>query len=181
MSFIPKVFGSLHVPTVFLCNVPLTWVKCHKYLGCFIDETLADDIDLIRQTHAIYARGNILIRNFSSCSFEVKRQLFKSFCSNLYGAQLWGHYKGCSYRKLNTAYNNVFRILMNIVRGTSISRCFMYGDVLSFKPLNRKCISGFYKRIMDSDNVLLRTMVSSAYFVYKSPLFNHWKKFLFIL
>ena len=178
-AFIPKLYGKLHIPSVFLGTTPLKWVSQYKYLGSIIDCTSNDDADICRQIQAIYARGNILIRNFRKCSEDVKVELFKSYCTNMYGSHLWNSYSVAMYRRINVAYNNIFRILMGVRRGDSISQAFVSANVNGFKPLIRKSIYCFYERLMKCENVLVNTIVSSAYFVYQSALFTKWKQLLF--
>ena len=57
-AFIPKIYGKLHVPFVFLGWLPLKWVSHHKYLGSIVDCNTSDDADICRQIQALYARGN---------------------------------------------------------------------------------------------------------------------------
>jgi hypothetical protein len=51
-----------------------------------------DDRDIKRQIRAIYSKGNILISKFRKCSNEIKVQLFKSLCSNVYCSHLWSSF-----------------------------------------------------------------------------------------
>ena len=54
----------------------------------------ANDIKI--QMKAIYRKGNTLIRKFKQCSVEVKNQLFQSFCTNMYCAEMCDNYNGSS-------------------------------------------------------------------------------------
>ena len=54
----------------------------------------------------------MLIRNFKTCSNEVKCHLFKTFCSNIYCSTLWCRFTDESMRRLKVAYNRIFRILI---------------------------------------------------------------------
>ena len=68
---------------------------------------------------------------------------------------------------------------MGIRHGESISQAFVSANVDGFKALIRKSIYGFYKHIMESKNTLVKTIVSSGYFLYSSDLFVKWKYLLF--
>ena len=57
-----------------------------KYLGHFISDTLRDDKDILCQCRQLYARANMLLRNFYMCSIEVKLTLLRTFCSPMYTA-----------------------------------------------------------------------------------------------
>ena len=179
-AFIPKLYGNMNIPDVHLGGSPLKWVAQYKYLGAILDNKSCDDTDIVRQIQAIYARGNTLIQYFRKCSTAVKTQLFKSYCSSMYGCHLWQRYGASTIKKIQVAYNNVFRTLMGIKRGDSISHAFVASNVQGFKSLVRKCISGFYLRIMDSTNALVKSVISSVYFTCGSHIFSNWKYLLFI-
>ena len=53
---------------------------------------------------------------FYICSIEVKIQLFRSYCTPLYTAQLWCYYNTASMHKLTVAYNDALRMLLGIPR-----------------------------------------------------------------
>jgi len=108
---------------------------------------------------SFYARGNILIRYFGKCSTAVKVQLFKTFCSNIYAGHLWHNYTKEVLRRCNVAYNNIFRSLFNVKRGDSISTVFVTNNVRSFKELCRNYVNNFHKRLQNSPNVLVNTVL----------------------
>jgi hypothetical protein len=178
MAFIPKMYGKLHIPQICLNNRPLKWVDENKYLGMIISNDCKDNMDIKRQIRALYARGNILVRNFVKCSPDVKVQLFKTYCSNIYAGHLWSNYSQAVFRRMNVAYNNVFRHLMHIKRDCSISQYFVNLHVHGFKPLLRNYIHSFSKRLQDSSNSLVQTVLNSSHFIYGSKLNNTWHKFV---
>ena len=137
-----------------------------------------DDRDIKRQIRAIYSKGNILISKFRKCSNEIKVQLFKSLCSNVYSSHLWSNFSKGVFRKLQVAYNNIFRSLMQISHRSSISRAFIEHNVDSFNVLVRKNITNFIKRINWIDNVLVCCCVSRHYFVY-GKLNSMWHYFAY--
>lgn len=179
MYFKPKTCDSLFVPSVFLDGYPLNFVRCNKYLGCILEHNLSDNLDIERQTQAVYIRGNMLARNFSKCSEDVKIELFRSYCNNMYGASLWSNYTVHDIKSIEVAYNNVFRTLMRIDRRSSISYCFMLANVKHFKTQLRSCICSLYKRVNSSRNTIVQCILSSSYFIYHSKLFKCWKDKLF--
>ena len=72
------------IPPVTLNGNRLEFVNKVKYLGVFITSDFSDDKDMQRQLSLMYVRSNSLIRQFSLCSFNVKKMLFKSYCCNYY-------------------------------------------------------------------------------------------------
>ena len=179
LAFVPKVYGKLHLPSVCLGTKSLQWVMEHKYLGAVISNDLSDDRDINRQIQAVYARGNVLVRNFSKCNNAVKIELFRSYCCNMYGSHLWNNYSQQAYRRIHVAYNNVFRALFHVKRGDSVSQEFVLRNIDVLKVLIRKAIYGFYTRIKNSKNVLVNCILSSVYFMYSSKAFSKWTKLLY--
>jgi len=178
MSFMPKGL-KLTVPNLYINGKNLTWVSDYKYLGIFLDSHYTDDIDINRQVRSIYARGNMLIRKFRRCSLDVKVQLFKTYCSNIYCGHLWQNYKKASLYRIKVAYNNVFRKLMGY-KNISVSQQYVELNINSFDVIMRKMMGGFNTRIQESCNVLVQTLISSQYFIYSSNLAKTWNSMLYI-
>ena len=59
------------------------------YLGTHI-ELKGNTMDINRQLRKCYAKVNLLILKFGKCSADVKCQLFKSYCANLYCSHCHG-------------------------------------------------------------------------------------------
>ena len=180
MCFKPKNMRSLFVPAFTLNDKVLEVKSCHKYLGVFIHDGLKDDIDINRELRGIYARGNVLIKKFLTCSEAVKIKLFKSYCNSFYSSQLWCNYNLSSIRKLHVAYNHVFRKLMKLETGASISAKFVECSIDGFRALLRKLMHRFRCRVFNSDNILVHGICSSVFFI-TSKLNMHWTKELYIL
>ena len=179
MKFLPKCFRHLDDPLVYLYNNPLKWVIEQKYLGVIISSDKLDNADVCRQIRYTYTQGNTLVSNFRNCLREVKCQLFKTYCYSLYNCYLWCSHTAGVMNRMKVAYNDVFRSLMNVRRGDSISHVYVCENVLGFDALLRKSIFSFYKRVLSSSNILVNTIVSSTYFDLVSKVFSMWKKRLF--
>ena len=156
---VPKQFGMLHVPDVQLNGTNLCWVDSYKYLGIFIDSSFKDDHDIRRQIRAMYARGNMLVSKFRKCTPEVKVQLFKTYCSNIYCGHLWQQYHNTTFKRLKVAYNNVFRSLMNIKERCSISEVYVNCGVDGFDTMVKKFVNGFRKQLNSSTNSIINIIL----------------------
>ena len=110
----PDNLKFIYVPYFILNNSIIPITKCQKYLGYLMTNDLHDDVNIYKQVSLLYSRGNVLIRQFSHCSSEVKAHLFKTYCSNLYCSQLWSVYKASSINKIKIAYENIYRYLFNL-------------------------------------------------------------------
>ena len=181
MKFLPKRLKHLDDPLVYLYNNPLKWVTEQKYLGVIISNDKSDNSDIYRQIRSTYTQGNTLVSRFKHCSREVKCHLFKTYCYNLYNCQLWCTNTAGVMNRMKVAYNNVFRALMNVKRGDSISHVYVCENILGFDALLRKSTFSFYKRSLASSNALVHNIVSSTYFNYASKIYSVWKLRLYAL
>ena len=93
-----------HIPTFRLNGNSIDVVQKFKYLGHFVSANMSDKEDIERQRKKLYAQGNSLIRKFHMCTLETKLDLFNTYCSAMYTAQLWTNYTKTSINKLYTAY-----------------------------------------------------------------------------
>lgn len=178
MVFKPNGFYDLHIPKFYLNNSMLNLVDKEKYLGVIVTEDQKDDCDIKRQIRSIYSRGNILIRRFKHCSDDVKLKLFRSYCNSLYCAQLWCQFKCETVRKLQTAYNRVFRNLMKLKQDISISAYCTTSNIDTLTVIWRKLIFSFRKRVLESNNTLISAIVNSLMFL-DSRITRVWCKKLF--
>ena len=121
--------ANLHIPKIYLNEVPLRFVTSCKYLGVVISNGMRDDDDIMRHVRSLYTRGNMLISRFKTCSHEVKVKLFKSFLSNVYGCHLWTKYKQCTFKLVVVAYNNIYTKLFGIKRGESMSAIYVQNSI----------------------------------------------------
>ena len=131
-----------------------------KYLGHFICNTMRDDTDILRQRRQLYARANVLARKFYMCTDEVKVLLFRMFCCNLYTCQLWWNFTQTAMRKINVAYNNAFRMIMQLHRYCSASNMFAMCNVPSCQAVMRNLVYRFTIRVQTNYYVPLAAVIS---------------------
>lgn len=106
MSFLPRNLNINPSPCLLLKNSHLAFTSSTKYLGVFISRDFTDDCDISRQMRGFYIRCNYLMRNFKSCTDDVKCSLFTSFCANIYAGHCWFNFKQSSLSKITVSYNN---------------------------------------------------------------------------
>ena len=118
------------------------------------------------------------------CTEKVKIKLFTTYCSQFYCSHLWQFREfEKSYRKVNVAYNNVFRFFLRLPRDPegrpfSASQMFVNRKVKSFQEIIRNVVYKFQSRLNNSGNGL----VKSTLFVQikeTSKLRKHWHKLLY--
>ena len=67
----------------FLYRKQLQCILSQKYLGVIIEDGNCE-ADTKSQLMNLYANGNTLVRKFGKCSCNVKLELFRMYCTNLY-------------------------------------------------------------------------------------------------
>ena len=173
------LYGDIKPPMILSNNV-INYVESQKYLGVTICSNRHDDVDILQQCRSLYGRGNTIIKSFRNCTDEVKCQLFKSFCSNIYCSPLWNLFKKESMRRLKVAYNRIFRILLELEPRLSMSSAFVQRSMDSFTVLLRKAIVGFKQRLSETCNSLVKTILNSLYFI-SCTLSKSWDKNIYKL
>ena len=128
--------------------------------------------------HNHYTRGNVLLRKFHMCSMSVKIQLFNTYCSPMYIAQLWWNHTVASFHCLNVAYNNVLRRLLRRPRFCSASGLFAECRIPNCKAVIRNLIFRFMTRLDLSTNSTISTILVSD-IRWTSRIRRHWVKSLY--
>ena len=173
MCTVPRRYKLNNLPKFHLCGRELNSVNEYKYLGHYITPNLNDDRDISYRYRDISIKGNIISRMFNKCSVEVKRQIFQTFCSNIYGNHLWLNYTQRILNKLRVCYNNSFRILMGLPFNCSASFMFSSHQLRSFKEIKRFSTNSLMKRLNSSSNNLLNNIVNVDMF-YDSRFFKEY-------
>ena len=96
------------MPDVTLNGSKLDLVSVQTYLGVIIDDNCKDNNDLYRQTKAIDARSNVLVKKFAMCNTDVKAKLFNTYYSTFYCSALWCYFDTMSFKRLQSSFNNMF-------------------------------------------------------------------------
>ena len=140
---------------------------------------MSDDADVFRQVKCLYIRGNIISRKFANCSINVKLVVFKTYCSCLYTAQLWGT---CLYRTMNRlkiAYNDSLRMVLRIPRYCSASEMFAYTNVPSCQCVIRLHIYCFMERIQCMEKKKIVRSIVNSDLILSYLLWLNWRQRLF--
>ena len=116
-------------------------------MGHILTNTLRNDKDILRQRRVLYAQGNILVKKFHMCNIEVKIQLFRTYCTPLYTAQLWWNYSAAAMRKITVAYNDVLRMLLGVPRHSSASEAFAACGLPTYAATIRRLVYSFMGRL----------------------------------
>ena len=178
MTIKPKLYKNLYVPKFYLSGAEIGHVNSETYLGYVINDNLSDELSIKKETRNLYARGNVLIRNFKHCTDNVKVTLFRTFCSSVYCCPLWVKYRISHIKQIHVAFNKVLKCLMNVRRDFSASLLFVSNRLSNFKMLRRKYVFSLMTRVNNSHNTIVETIVHSNFF-HKSSMYRLWKSLLF--
>ena len=133
-------------------NATVEFVSKVKYLGIILNFNRKDDDDISRQLRSTYSIANMLRSKFSFCSNTVKNCLFRTFCSAMYGLNLW-------------CFCVAYRILFNLPRQISISTVMVRNDVSTFEAIRRKSLAMFVTRCFQSSYKYIAALVRCDDFV----------------
>ena len=73
-----------------------------------------------------------------NCDLDLKSQMRKYYCCNLYCAPFWYDSTKAAMENLKVAYNNSLRTLLGLPNHNSASGMFVNLNILSFEELLRK-------------------------------------------
>ena len=164
------------LPCVKLYGESLKFVTSYVYLGIHINDKLNDDDCILAQIRGLYSRANTIKRKFAVCSPTVKKTLFKSHCSQLFASQLWDSASPRVVSKCRIAYNNCFRILMDLPRFCSASEMFVSHVIDTFDAMWRKQCYAFIPRIYNSSNSIIKSVLKSDANFRNNYLRNIWSR-----
>ena len=179
MCVLPQRSAIEKLPNVYLSGNVLAYVNSFKYLGHIICRDFTDDEDIRREIRGFCMRGNLIVRKYKFCSVKVRCFLFKTFCYSIYGATLWSRCSNATMQKLKVCYNKVFRMLLGYPPWHSARSLFVNHSVRSFEELQRYNCYNIKMRVYHSNNVLLRTLVSSDAVVIPN-ITDRWNSLLSI-
>ena len=140
-----------------------------------------DDKDINRQIRQVYIRGNSLVNKFKACTENVKAELFRVYCVNMYCCALWANYSVSARNRLTVAYKSIFRRLYNISTRDGSTTGFMLEQ--NCDPLDvvlRKSIYSFRNRLLKADNSIINVICNSTFYLDSSNT-KEWTKVLYRL
>ena len=174
----PANMSDIQLPVFRINNEVIKVETDYTYLGHIICNTLADNLDIMKQRRKLYAQGNSIIRKFSMCTLQVKLTLFQSYCTPMYLAQLWTHYKQGTINKLYIAYHTVLKMFLGLSKWEHTRPICAMLNVQYCPALIRGYIYKFMCRLKISRNVLIQSILGTSCF-FNSRLWKHWRKLLY--
>ena len=115
-------------------------VRSFRYLGFIITDDLSNNEDIIRAKNKFYVEFNILLRKFGFTEMNVKLFLFKQYCIQLHGGELWfGPDKSkVVFKQFEVGYHKAVKKLLNLSMHESNHYACQESNLLTFKHLVNK-------------------------------------------
>ena len=120
---------------------PIDFVNSFKYLGFLISCRLNDDLDICRVRSKFYSDFNSMFRQFSFTDREVKLFLFKQYCLQMYGCELW-FCNSCSLTSLkqfSIGYHKAIKKLLELSSHESNHYACQEAQLFTFQHFVNKC------------------------------------------
>ena len=116
-------------------------VKTFKYLGYVITNKLNDTNDVDRARSKFYAEFNSMTRRFSFADTRVKLFIFKQFCLQFYGNDLWIRKPSLTapLKQFAVGYHKAIENILNLSYHESNHYACQEGEILTFQHLMNKC------------------------------------------
>ena len=149
-------------PDITLLGKKLTWVEEFRYLGHVINSSLRDNSDMRRLKRSLYYCVNMLRATVGKANKGILVKLFKSFCTNMYGCELWDPSRERkAFRELCVAYHSCVKRLVGVPISFRNHPLCLSINILPCPMLVASRQLLFWKRLGSSENMLIKTLLGS--------------------
>ena len=138
-----------------------------KYLGYIISEKLDCIEDISRVKNKFYAEFNVLLRNFHFTDKAIKIFLFKQYCLQFYGSELWFGTKRPTreLKQFAVGYHKAVKKLLGLSMHESNHFACQEGYLLLFNHyINRLQIGTFHRFISKPCKIVQKASVFLRFF-----------------
>ena len=169
MMFLPRKpcsvahLTSARPPCIYLDGQNLAWVEEFRYLGHILNSKLDDSADMQRAKRCLYYSTNMICAKLGFANTAMLVQLFRTFCSNLYGCELWNITSGSrAVRALYVAYHSCLKKLVKVPRWSQNHNLCHELNVLTCPMLIAYRQLLFWKRTASCRNSIVNGLASSS-------------------
>ena len=116
-------------------------VKSFKYLGYIITDNLNDKEDIDRVRNKFYSEFNSVIRRFGFADTTVKCFIFKQYCLQFYGNELWIRKPSLTapLKQFAVGYHKAIKKILNLSYHESNHYACQEAQLLTFQHYVNKC------------------------------------------
>lgn len=138
----------------------MAWVDEFKYLRHLVDSSLSDSADIRRVKRSLYY-GVMICSKVGYADKNILVQLFKSYCCNMYGCELWNLFLNkMAFRELCVAYHSSLKKLVKMPRSSSNHNlCLSLGFLCCMHVAGRQL--SVWLRLCSSANTIVSALIAS--------------------
>ena len=160
---------------IYFMGQKIDFVEKCKFLGSVLCKDILDR-DINSTIHTFYRKYNEIKLDFSMLSSELKSKLIDTYCMDLYGSNLWNFASGY-VNKLYTAWRKAIRSIWKLPYITHCKFIHVINDTLPVDIiLEKRCIK-FIWSLIHSENVIVKSVISSAISSKHSVLGENYRYF----
>ena len=154
MKFLKSKKSHLITENINFKDKPLKFINEIKYLGFYLRSDLSNDSDILNNRNLFYKNFNTIVRKFSNTKIDVILSLFKSYCMQFYGSNLWinGSFKAGCFKSFEIGYHKAIKKMLNVPWGVSNHDACEALQLLTFKNFIHANQIKFIFRIFNSSN-----------------------------
>ena len=121
---------------------PIERVYNFKYLGIIVRDDICNSDDIQRALSKFYSDFNMILRNFSFADFNVKLFLFRHYCLQFYGSELWfNHFKtSVILKQFAIAYHKAIKKILGLSTHESNHYACQQATLFTFRHLLNKIV-----------------------------------------
>ena len=154
-------------------NKDIEYVNTIKYLGFMLQSDLNDYEDINRVLRKFYIEFNCLLRKFSHSGKEVLLYLFKHYCLQFYGAELWMRSNRCisTIKQFSIGYHKAIKKLIGVSSHESNHYACQEACLFTFEhQINKIKISTAFRLMKDPCSFLAKI---DNYMCFSSAFYSH--------
>ena len=159
MVFTPRREGLIsYGPKFYINGYHLNIVDHYTYLGVVIKNTLCNSKDIERCEEVFYKQFYSFFRKFHFLDTHVLLFFFKTYCSSLYGAELWYDKFGCSQqlKHFSVGYHKAVKKVWGVSTRQSNHEICNISNLLTFEHfINLKSILFFYQLCITKSDCMM--------------------------
>ena len=129
---------------IYINSAEIEIVQSIKYLGIILSTDKCNKLDLERLERAFLRQSFGCLNKFSGYPKNVKIFLFRTYCTSLYGSELWDDLKGCSqaFSSFKINFHKAIKRLIGVsFRSSNHEACISAGmhtldHIMNFKMFN---------------------------------------------
>jgi hypothetical protein len=164
-------FGGLisNYEHVIFNNVEIAWCDTVKHLGNIINVNLTNIDDCRLKSSIFIGNVNKLISNFGIVQPFILSNLFKSYCSSMYGSQLWYFNTHC-FNQFCIYWNKAIRRIFKLPNRT---HTWILGPLMGQLHIREQLYLrsiGFLSQMYTCNNVLVQACIKRAKSNASTPL-----------